>query len=575
MKQVKQMIKRITFVLLSILCTNGFFAFAVQHSETGQTQEIPPTYPTPNSQLKKELETELEKIEEKTKKNQFRADLSASAALALKGIATGLELHGLGAYTILPLLGILGGAGGEYIFEKSAVINEKRTNRFRAALAHLSELKEDFLDSKDKNQELKTILSEKKSCKTSCSSNMGKKNANNFKEIAWCILNCPNLILRDYVCEVFGNMKDTEETKSSILSRIKSVVKDLKPYLPVSNNKQDSVPNTKFLATTDLIPLISKFFADPFTQKYRQYIKGKMLNSYYQSAFQFSVVQLAQFTTMAHKLEHAEFWSPDSNPDLGSLVNSTFRKNSPMIKEIKDCFGSLCYTTYDENKIEKTRTLTPGYYEKLVQSSKVSDGKILSALRNRIFIPQSGLISLEELNKHFQGANSEEHNPADTQNNDLAIMKDSHPTGTDMKQAPAPFSNYCDYYFARTPINFHSRITNTASNIKNLGEGKKYQDYFDAKVQERYDMIKRSREYIKEFLVKFDESIKNPDTTLLAETTTELEKFMEEFSQFMNLVQEKKHDEIKKWKVSNPDSYKQIMKVIASHKANQQELSSN
>ncbi len=540
--------KIIFLFIFSLFFTNEFFASQEPNNNT----------------LKSKLEAKIQHSEEKTKNAKKWADVSAVGVLGAKGVATGLEMMGFNAFTIIPLLGIIGGAVAEYGYEEAADRHHKTTNRFKAALNALDGKE---TDKKFHGLELDKVLAQKKSCKKTCTSAMGKKNANNFNEISWCALNCPNLILRDYMCEVFGNMKESTEDKKHILNRIAS---SFKTYLSVSKTEPKTKVDPNFQGKTDLIPLIAKIFADPFTKKYREYLQGKMLGAYYQAAFQFSVVQLSGFTNMAHKMEHAEFWSPDSDPDITSLVNSSFRKNSPMLGEIKGCFGSLCYTTIKEYDHEEKRTLVPDYYDKLIKKSKISDGKILSALTNRVFVPQSGIISLEDMNKLPEDASE---TPSSSSESNQA---DHHSTKkNDQKTWPSPFRNYCDYYFARTPINFHSRITNAFSNIKNLGGGKKYQEYFDDKVQERYNMITKSRETLKTFLEAFDEASKTPDTNSLKEKESELTTFMEKFSDFMEILQSKSLEKIQEWKKGDPEYYEQIVKVIAVHKANQQALPSN
>jgi hypothetical protein len=328
---------------------------------------------------------------------------------------------------------------------------------------------------------------------------MGKKYANNIREISWCVLNCPNIILRDYMCEVFGNVQDA--------------VNPYKAWIKSRDTSKD------YLSKSDLLTEIGKLFSDPFVKIYRENLKGRMLNRYFQGEFSLSLVgKLDRYTTVAHQMKAADYWSPGAHSDLGSLVDS-LRFSSPLMSDIRSCFGSLCYTTKAQYDRDSRRELTPDYYEKLGVIQRTV-GKI----------PQSGIISLSELAKREN------------------ISSPSAP--------PAPFKNYCSYYFARTPINFHSRISNAMSQ-------KWYKDYFNQKIQERYNAIAQSEKNIEDFLKSVDRN-HSENQGSLNNTAQTLKSFMASFSEFVDVLKANDPGKTEQWKASHPIQFKQISDAFQS-----------
>lgn len=486
------------------------------------------------TETKSGLETKMEHFQEKGESNDLKSVGVEGLAIFLKTAAFGFELGGMEIAALPGLYLAFGTAYGSYRIENAALNYEQVAQRFKAAVKTF----QDFPD-KEKASEFEKILDDSnwRTCKDHCKPIMGRKNANNLREISWCVLNCPNIILQDYMCEVLGNMRTKITNKrfqpTSITGRLDDTMNIRKTFLSKANRFQD------YLGSEELLEKLSRFFSDPFVKTYRENLKGRMMNRYFQGEFFVSLAgRMDRFTTIAHKMDNADFWSADSNPNPMSLID-LFRTTSPVIQDIRKCFGSLCYTNVAEYNYEIHHALTQNNYTS-------SWKRIMSGQK----MPLTGIISLEDL-KTKTTPPAEASIPSKDAPQDV-------PTATAEKAPvfPAPFDNYCTYYFARTPINMHSRLINLAS-------FQKYRSYFNEKIQERYEIIKRSTKNIDTLIKRTDIVKVSQDYKQLESSLEKMGGFMKNFSAYVE-ARQKGPEELLKWKESNPEALSQISTIIFS-----------
>lgn len=307
-----------------------------------------------------------------------------------------------------------------------------------------------------------------------------------------------------------------------------------KTFLSKANRFKD------YLGSEKLLQKLSQFFSDPFVRIYRENLKGRMMNRYFQGEFFVSLAgRMDRFTTIAHKMNNADFWSADSNPDPMSLID-LFRTTSPVIQDIRKCFGSLCYTNVAEYDYESRHSLTENNYTS-------SWKRILSGQK----MPLTGIISLEDLQAR-PAPQAEASILSQDLSNGVPIAKNLEK----VPDFPAPFDNYCTYYFARTPINMHSRIAN-------LPSFQRYRSYFNEKIKERYAVIQRSTENIQTLIKKTDTSKVLQDYTQLQTSLEKMGDFMKNFTAYVEALK-KSPEELSQWKTSNPEALQQISTIIFS-----------
>ncbi len=486
------------------------------------------------------LTKKMENFQEKGERNDLQSVGIEGLALFLKTAAFGFELGGMEIAALPGLYLALGTAYGSYKVENSAANYEQVAQRFRAAVKTFQEH-----PNSQKSLEFEKILdnSNWRTCKNQCKPNMGKQNANNFREISWCILNCPNIILQDYMCEVLGNMRknitNNRFQSTSVRGRLESsndtdTMNVRKTFLSKSNRVHD------YLGADALIEKISNLFSDPFVKIYRTNLKGRMMNRYFQGEFFVSLAgRMDRFTTIANKMDYSDFWSADSNPDPLSLLD-LFKTTSPTIQDIRKCFGSLCYSNVAEYNYELKHALTQNNYTSSWERIR-SGGKM----------PLTGIISLEDLKNKLM--------PPASAKMASQTSKVNIPTSINVQEAPAfpaPFENYCTYYFARSPINLHSRVSN-------LPSFQKYRSYFNEKINERYAVIQRSKENIETLIKKTDILKVSQDFDKFQNAFTKIEDFMRNFTLYIEAFKTSP-EELSRWKQENPAAFNQISAIIFS-----------
>lgn len=469
----------------------------------------------------KELDEDYAKKTHSQHKKALRIEV---AAIFLKGVVFLAEVGGVHALGAPGIFAALGGAVWAAVAENKAVSLEKLTTRFHSAFQTFQQLDEDevrksLLLSPNSSFSFQRIIraSKNKSCKSSCTPTMARKNANNIREISWCLYNCPPVVLSDYLCEVLGNAKKTVPQKKQSKSRAKKLEKSKTIEGEKGRGKQDKYRDKSkdFEPLDGLVLNIGKIMSDPFLKRYRENLKGQMLVRYLGGQNHVSLVgNIRRYTTVADKMRNADYWSPDASADLKSIIY-LLNPESKTVSDINACFSTLCYTTKEElqKNIKKEVALNKKY----------------GLLQSR---PKRATLASDE----------------EAKNADRIIKSRENPEGVDSKQPKAKpiFKNYCSYYFARTPINFHSRL-------KHLPMGSRYGTYHYKKTQERADAMDQANKQIPALVEHFSQ-----------EQLTEIQpedfaSLMSDFADFTDAVKKK---ELDTFKAANPEKYTRIKNLL-------------
>ena len=453
------------------------------------------------------------------------------ATIFLKGLVVLAEVGGITALGAPGIFAALGGSIWAAVAENKAVSLEKVTTRFHSAVQTFQQLDEDqvkksLLLDPDSSFSFQRIIrtSKNKSCKSSCTPTMARKNANNIREISWCLYNCPPVVLSDYLCEVLGNAKATISTKTQSKSRAKKLQKAKEVKGEKGLEKQDKYRDKSkdFEPLGDLVSNIGKIMSDSFLKRYRENLKGQMLVRYLGGQNHVSLVgNIRRYTTVADKMRNADYWSPDASADLKSIIY-LLNPESKTTKDINACFSTLCYTTKEElqKTIKEEVTLNKKY------------GLLQSRPKRATLASDAEAENAERVTKSRSNSDSE------TVNLD--------PEDADQKDPGPLFGNYCSYYFARTPINFHSRL-------KNLPRDMRYKTYYNKKIQERANAMDQANEQVSKLMESFKQA-QPPEIQ-----PEDFASLMSDFADFTDAV---KATSLDAFKADYPEKYARIKDLL-------------
>ena len=164
-----------------------------------------------------------------------------------------------------------------------------------------------------------------KRAKHSCKRIKAIKYANNLRKVSWCLYNASPVILRDYMCEVLGN---------------------LKPSVPLPKKGRKQI----FYGEDGFIKATAPIFKDALVSTYRNMLKYRFLDKFYTSIHDVEgLVQINSWTTAEDKLNASEFWTIESNPKLLSVLQG-MHASSTLMKSINSCHDLKCDHMTPEDK---------------------------------------------------------------------------------------------------------------------------------------------------------------------------------------------------------------------------------
>ena len=164
-----------------------------------------------------------------------------------------------------------------------------------------------------------------KRSKYSCKRIKAIQHANNLRKVSWCLYNASPVILRDYMCEVLGNLKDV-----------------------VSQAKKGKLQT--LFGKNHFINAAAPIFKDALVSTYRNMLKYRFLDKFYTSIHDVEgLAQINSWTTAEDKLNASEFWTIESNPKLLSVLQG-MNASSPLMKSINSCNSLRCDRMSPEDK---------------------------------------------------------------------------------------------------------------------------------------------------------------------------------------------------------------------------------